>query len=63
MGNMKKDRSELAEVLVSMPFGELMSVAIALVEMNQDQEFNRKPETPLGMAQTLYDWAESVIEN
>lgn len=55
-----KSKTDLAEVLMAMPFGELMNVARELVRMNsEDPEINRHPETALGMAETLYDWAEA----
>jgi hypothetical protein len=58
-----KDRSDLAEVLRTMTFGDLVEVARELVGMNADDpECNRHPETPIGMAQTLYDWAEAEEE-
>lgn len=63
MTNIIKDKNDLAEVIVAMPFGELMHVARQLVAMNADDpEVNRHPETPLGMAETLYDWAQAQVE-
>jgi hypothetical protein len=59
MTNIIKDKDDLAEILMAMPFGQLMDVASQLVGMNEDKEFDRNVKTPLGMAQTLYDWAES----
>lgn len=57
---MIKDIDDLAAVILALPFGKLMSVASELVRMNTDDpDINRHPETPLGMAETLYDWAES----
>jgi hypothetical protein len=52
-------RGDLAKLLATMPYGVLASVAKELVEMNQDPECNRHPETPVGMAETLYDWGEA----
>jgi len=55
-----KKRGDLASVLLNMSFGNLMEVATELVKMNTDDpDINRHPETPLGLAQTLYDWAEA----
>lgn len=63
MADFLKDDGDLASVLMAMPFGKLMAVAKALVEMNEDKEFDRNVKTPLGMAETLYDWAESQRDN
>jgi hypothetical protein len=52
-------RKDLAKILATLPYGVLAQVAKELVEMNQDQECNRHPETVVGMAQTLYDWGEA----
>ena len=52
-------RKDLAKVLASLPYGVLATVAKELVEMNQDPECNRHPETAVGMAETLYDWGEA----
>ena len=57
------DKEDLVNAIVGMPFGKLMEVAYALVQMNEDKECDRNIKTPLGMAQTLYDWAESEVEN
>lgn len=56
-------RIELAKLLATMSFGVLLGVAKELVEMNQDAECNRHPETTLGMAETLYDWGEAQCDN
>ena len=52
-------RKDLAVMLATMPYGVLADVAKELVEMNQDPEFNRHPETQHGLAETLYDWGEA----
>jgi len=56
---MTPTRKDLAKILAALPYGILAEVAKELVEMNQDSEFNRHPETPVGMAITLYDWGEA----
>ncbi|MGM4906215.1 hypothetical protein AB8B21_05940 [Tardiphaga sp. 866_E4_N2_1] len=55
------DRNDLATTLAGMPFAELMEVAKALVSMNEDKEFDRNVKTPLGMAETLTDWADAEL--
>jgi hypothetical protein len=63
MSNIVKSSEDLAEILMAMPFGKLMDVATELIEMNEDPDImNRDPKTPFGMAQTLYDWAESQYD-
>ncbi|WP_130228897.1 hypothetical protein [Bradyrhizobium sp. Leo121] len=52
-------KKDLAKMLSEMPYGPLLEIAKELVEMNQEPEFNRHPETPAGMAATLYDWGEA----
>lgn len=55
---------QLASVIAAMPFRELLDVAKALVEMNEDPEvMDRDPKTPLGMAETLSDWAGAELED
>jgi hypothetical protein len=56
---MTPTRKDLAKILSTLPYGVLAQVAKELVEMNQDEECNRHPETIVGMAQTLYDWGEA----
>ena len=56
------DRYALAKVLVRMTFGDLMQVSFELIDMNQDRGVDRKANTPVGLAQTLYDWAEAQEE-
>ena len=56
------DKYDLAKVLVSMTFGDLMQVSFELIDMNQDRSVDRKANTPVGLAQTLYDWAEAQEE-
>lgn len=52
-------RKDLAVMLATIPYGVLAQVAKELVEMNQDADCNRHPETAVGMAETLYDWSEA----
>ena len=63
MADFTKDRGDLAGVLAAMPFGELMKIATELVAMNEDKDCDRNIKTPLGMAETLWDWAESEFDN
>lgn len=56
---MTPTRKDLAVLLATLPYGVLADVAKELVEMNQDEECNRHPETIHGMALTLYDWGEA----
>lgn len=60
--NQITDKIELARVLTHMPFGVMMEVAEAMVEMNMEVEYDRDVKTPLGMAKTLTDWAMAEIE-
>lgn len=59
---MPPTRKDFAQMLASLPYGVLAEVAKELVEMNQDPDCNRHPETPAGMAETLYDWGEANAE-
>lgn len=56
-------RKDLAKILATLPYGVLAEVAKELVEMNQDPEINRHPETVVGMAETLYDWGEAYAND
>jgi hypothetical protein len=56
---MTPTRKDLAKILATLPYGVLAQVAKELVEMNQDEECNRRPDTIAGMAETLYDWGEA----
>lgn len=58
-----KDANDLASVIVALPFAALMDVAKHLVEMNEDPDVARDTGTPLGMAETLSDWAEAHLED
>lgn len=51
---------DLARLLTTMSFGGLMEVARQLVDMNKEGE--RDVKTDVGMAATLYDWAEAQVE-
>jgi len=59
---MTPTRKDLAKILATLPYSLMVEVAKELVEMNQEEEYNRHPETVAGMAETLSDWAESQIE-
>jgi hypothetical protein len=52
-------RKDLAKILATLPYGVLAEVGKELVEMNQDPEYDRHPDTAAGMALTLYDWGEA----
>lgn len=56
---MTPTRNDLAKILATLPYGTLAAVAKELVEMNQDPDYNRHPETIHGMAETLFDWGEA----
>jgi hypothetical protein len=60
--DLTKTDKDLANVLLNMSFGKLMSVANELVSMVAEAEPPRKIDVPTGMAEMLYDWAESKIE-
>lgn len=51
---------DLARLITQMSFGGLSEVADALVQMNSQGE--RDVKTVTGMASTLWDWAEAVVE-
>jgi hypothetical protein len=55
-----KTTLELAETITAMRYGDLLDVARQLVEMNAEGE--RDTKTNNGMADTLYDWAEAMVE-
>lgn len=55
-----KTKIELAETITSMRYGDLLDVARQFVQMNENDE--RDVKTDNGMAGTLYDWAEAVVE-
>lgn len=55
-----QDPIDLARVIKGMSFGDLMEVSRYLVEMNKEGE--RDVKTQVGMASTLYDWAEAIVE-
>jgi len=52
-------RKDLAKLLAVLPYAEMVQVAKELVEMNQDPEYDRKPNTIHGMAETLSDWGDA----
>jgi hypothetical protein len=53
-------RKDLAKILATLPYGVLAEIAKELVEMNAEESgCNRHPETPTGMAETLYDWGDA----
>lgn len=54
-------RTELAQLLSTIPYGVLLGVAKELHDMNADDNAGLRDMTnKYGMAETLYDWAESV---
>jgi hypothetical protein len=55
-----QDPIDLARVLTSMSYGGLVDVAKELVAMNAEDE--RDVKTAHGMASTLFDWAQAVVE-
>lgn len=55
-----KEPIELAKVIVAMRYRDLLDVAKELVEMNAEGE--RDITSDRGVADTLYDWAESQVE-
>lgn len=55
-----QDPIDMARLLKNMSFGGLMEVARDLVDMNKEGE--RDIKTDLGMASTLYDWADATVE-
>lgn len=58
-----KTPRELAEIIVSMSYGDLLSVADELHDMNAgDNEGLRDMKSKYGMAGTLFDWAEATVE-
>ena len=62
---MTKDefRSELANLLATMPYSVLLGVAKELHDMNADDNAGLRDMTnAYGMAETLTDWAEAQLE-
>ena len=54
-------RDELARLLSTMPYGVLVGIAKELHDMNADDNAGLRDMTnKYGMAETLYDWGESV---
>lgn len=57
----KEMRAELARILSTMPYGILMGVAKELHDMNAAENVGLRDMTKeTGLADTLYDWGESV---
>jgi hypothetical protein len=56
-------RKELARLLAEMPYNVMYGIAKELVEMNQEVDCNRHPETIVGMAETLADWGEAWADD
>ena len=52
-------RNELAKLIYSMPYGELMAVAGELSDM-KDPDVRPKIETKIEFAEALWDWAEAT---
>jgi hypothetical protein len=55
-----QEPKNLAETISQMSYGGLLDVARQLVSMNEEGQ--RDVKTDHGMADTLADWAEFVIE-
>lgn len=53
---------DLAKTLAGMSYSDLLQVARELVDMNRDEDCKRDVGTNHGMADTLADWAEAVVE-
>lgn len=54
---------ELAETIASMRYGDLLDVANQLFEMNAGENIGLRDMTgKYGMADTLFDWAEAIVE-
>lgn len=59
--SIRNDRREiLADIILSMNFGELYDLAEELVDMVEDTN-NDRNFTQIGIARTLYDWAEAEL--
>jgi hypothetical protein len=52
---------DLAKTIAGMSYSELLKVARELVDMNAAADADRDVGTKHGMAETLADWAESVV--
>ena len=53
----------LAEVITQMSYGDLLQIADELVDMNAgENEGLRDMTKKYGMADTLFDWAEALME-
>lgn len=52
----------LAEVITQMSYGDLLHVADELYEMNAGENADLRSKDKYGMADTLYDWAEAIME-
>lgn len=58
-----KTQLELAEVIMSMRYGDLLDVADQLRDMNAgENEGLRDMKSKYGLADTLFDWAEAMVE-
>jgi len=56
-------KKALAEVITGMNYGTLLEIAEALRDMNAgENEGLRDMSSSYGLAGTLFDWAEAVIE-
>lgn len=62
MTNWIKDREALAEVITCMSYGELLDVASELHDMNAGENEDLRTKDKYGMASTLFDWAEVLME-
>ena len=55
-------KSELAQVILGLPYGTLMEIAGELSQM-KEPEVRPKIETPQDYASLLHDWAEATDED
>lgn len=62
-GSYMRSPKDLAEVIVNLGYRDLLETADELRDMNAgENEGLRDMSTKYGMADTLYDWAEAVME-
>jgi hypothetical protein len=62
-GSYMRSPKDLAEVIVNLGYRDLLEIADDLRDMNAgENEGLRDMTTKYGMADTLYDWAESTME-
>jgi hypothetical protein len=62
-GSYMRSPKDLAEVIVNMGYRDLLEVADEIRDMNAgENEGLRDINTKYGVADTLFDWAEAVME-